>query len=489
MSEKLLFEMSLPGRAGVTFGEADLEDQDIESLGKHFREEPPALPEVSENEVMRHFVRMSTKNHHVDRGFYPLGSCTMKYNPKINEDMARLPGFGSLHPQQSPEEFQGALQLMWELGEWLKVIAGMEAITLQPAAGAQGEMTGALLMRAFHQANGDARDKILIPDSAHGTNPATVALAGCETVTIPSNDRGRVDIEALSEALDESVAGMMLTNPNTLGKFESDILEIVERVHDVGGLMYMDGANMNALVGLARPGDMGYDIMHYNLHKTFSTPHGGGGPGSGPVAVRAELEPFLPSPLVVRDESGGETTYRLDWDRPQSIGKVHTFFGNFGMHVRAYAYILIHGPDGLRLNTEQAILNANYIRAGLSEAYALPHGEACLHEVVFSAARQKERGARALDIAKRLLDFGIHAPTAYFPLTVPEALMIEPTETESLATLDRFIDVMLEIDRESVEDLELVTTAPHTTPVRRIDEGKASRELNVRWTPEDPPTV
>jgi glycine dehydrogenase subunit 2 len=402
----------------------------------------------------------------------------MKYNPKINEDMARLPGFAMLHPGQDPDTFPGALQLMWELGEMLKEIVGMDAITLQPAAGSQGELTGLLVIRAFHEANGDGRKRVLIPDSAHGTNPATVVIGGYEVVTLPSNDRGQVDPDELGRHLDEDVAALMLTNPNTLGKFERNILRITSMCHDVGAQVYMDGANMNALLGIARPAEMGYDVCHFNLHKTFSTPHGGGGPGSGPVAVRSHLEPFLPKPLVVKRADGA---IGLDWERPASIGKVHSFFGNFGMHVRAYTYIHMHGAQGLRKVSETAILNANYLRHRLAGAYELPYGPNCLHEVVFSGDRQKKRGVKTLDIAKRLLDFGFHAPTTYFPLIVSEALMIEPTETESKAELDAFVEAMLEIDHEAATDPAKVRGAPYTTPVKRIDEGRAGRELDVRW--------
>ncbi|MFN2432027.1 MAG: aminomethyl-transferring glycine dehydrogenase subunit GcvPB [Gemmatimonadota bacterium] len=481
MTERLIFERSRPGVAGVRFPALDVEEVDPASVVEErlLRREPPRLPEVAENEVVRHFVRLSTLNHHVDKRMYPLGSCTMKYNPKVNEDVARLPGFAALHPAQDPAEIQGALELMHELGEMLKEIVGMDAITLQPAAGSQGELTGLLLIRAYHESRGDPRKRVLIPDSAHGTNPATVVIGGYEVVTLRSNERGQVDPAELERHLDGDVAALMLTNPNTLGKFEREILRITALCHEAGAQVYMDGANMNALLGIARPGDMGYDVCHLNLHKTFSTPHGGGGPGSGPVAVRKHLEPFLPHPLVVRRDGA----YALDDDRPRSIGKVHSFFGNFGMHVRAYTYIRMHGAEGLREVSETAILNANYLRGGLADLYDLPYGPACMHEVVFSGDRQKKKGVKTLDIAKRLLDFGFHAPTTYFPLIVSEALMIEPTETESKAELDAFIETMREIDREAGEDPARVRGAPYTTPVGRIDEGRAGRELDVRWLP------
>jgi glycine dehydrogenase subunit 2 len=484
MAEKLIFEMSRAGVAGVSFPVLDVEEVDPAELVEErlLRRVEPRLPEVPENQVMRHFVRLSTRNHHVDKRMYPLGSCTMKYNPKVNEDVARLPGFAALHPAQDPATFPGALELMYELGEMLKEIVGFDAITLQPAAGSQGELTGLLIIRAYHEAMGDPRRRVLIPDSAHGTNPATVVIGGYEVVTLKSNERGQVDPDELGRHLDEDVAALMLTNPNTLGKFERNILTITAMCHDVGAQVYMDGANMNALLGIARPADMGYDVCHLNLHKTFSTPHGGGGPGSGPVAVRHHLEPFLPRPVMVK-EAGGTVT--LDYERPLSIGKVHAFFGNFGMHVRAYTYIRMHGAKGLRAVSETAILNANYIRHGLAGAYDLPYGPNTMHEVVFSGDRQKKKGVKTLDIAKRLLDYGFHAPTTYFPLIVSEALMIEPTETESKEELDAFIQVMLAIDREATAEPERVRGAPTTTPVRRIDEGKAGRDLDVRWHPAD----
>jgi glycine dehydrogenase subunit 2 len=404
----------------------------------------------------------------------------MKYNPKVNELTARLPGLVDLHPFQPTSAVQGALRLMWELGEMLKEIAGLDAITLQPAAGAQGEFVGALLFRAYHTAKGNPRKKIIIPDSAHGTNPATVRMAGYETVQLKSNAEGRMDPAALEAALDEDVAGVMLTNPNTLGKFESEIETIAKLVHDAGGLLYMDGANLNALMGITRPGDLGYDIVHINLHKTFSTPHGGGGPGAGPVAVKEHLAPYLPIPILERDADG---RYSLDWERPDSIGKVHGFWGNFGVLVRAYTYIRMLGATGVEATARTAILNNAYVSARLSGTYDLPYGRG-MHESVFSGVSLKEYGVRTLDVAKRLLDFGIHAPTVYFPLIVAEAIMAEPTETETKEELDRFCDAMLQIAEEAAEDPEFVKNAPYTTPVRRLDEAGASRQPNVRYTQE-----
>ncbi len=478
-----IFEKSRAGRRGTSVRAPDVETRPIEELipTKHLRTESPRFPEVPENEVVRHYTELSLKNHHVDRALYPLGSCTMKYNPKVNEAAARTEGFAGLHPFMPQAGAQGALRLMHDLAEWLKEVAGMDAVTLQPAAGAQGEMTGVLLMRAYHEARGegDTRKKVLFPDSAHGTNPATAAMAGFEAVELPSNPQGRVDIEALREALGDDVAGMMLTNPNTLGKFESEIVEICDMVHAAGGLMYMDGANLNALMGVTRPGDMGYDIVHFNLHKTFSTPHGGGGPGSGPVAVKAHLEPFLPVPRVVLRDDG---SYGLDWDRPQSFGKLHGFYGNFGVMVRAWTYIRMLGRAGIRATAEAAVLNNAYLTALLEPWYDLPFGRG-MHESVFSGSDLKKRtGVKTMDVAKRLLDYGFHAPTVYFPLNVPEALMTEPTETETKDELERYADACIAIAKEAEADPDLVTTAPHHTPVRRLDEGRAARQLDLRWS-------
>jgi glycine dehydrogenase subunit 2 len=491
-----IFEKSEPGRRGTSIPAPDVDTRPLGELipSAHLRPEgdEPALPEVPENEVVRHYTELSLKNHHVDRALYPLGSCTMKYNPKVNEAAARLPGFAGLHPYTPHENAQGALQLMWELAEMLKEVAGMDEVTLQPAAGAQGEMTGVLIMRKYHEERGDThRTKVLFPDSAHGTNPATAAMAGFEAVEFGSNAEGRVDLEALKAVLDENVAGMMLTNPNTLGKFESDIEEICRLVHEAGGLMYMDGANLNALMGVTRPGDMGYDIVHFNLHKTFSTPHGGGGPGAGPVAVKAHLAKYLPVPKVVRRadaagaDAGADAEFELDWDRPLSIGKIHGFYGNFGVLVRAYTYIRMLGREGIRATAEAAVLNNAYLSALVADeaTYALPYGRG-MHESVFSPVEMKKRtGVKTMDVAKRLLDYGFHAPTIYFPLNVPEALMVEPTETETKDELERFAEALRSIAHEAEDDPEMVQSAPHTTPLRRLDEGKAGRELDLRWEP------
>jgi glycine dehydrogenase subunit 2 len=478
----VIFEKSRAGRRGTAMHKPDVSVTPIEELLPVWtlRKEPPALPEVPEHEVARHYTAISTKNHHVDKGFYPLGSCSMKYNPKVNETTARLPGLADLHPFQPTSDVQGALRLMWELGEMLNEISGMDAITLQPAAGAQGELVGALLFRAYHTAQGDPRKKIIIPDSAHGTNPATVAMAGYDVVTLKSDAEGRMDPGVLEAALGDDVAGVMLTNPNTLGKFESEIETIARLVHDAGGLMYMDGANLNALVGITRPGDLGYDIVHMNLHKTFSTPHGGGGPGSGPVAVKKHLAPYLPLPILKENGEGG---YSLDWERPTSIGKVHGFWGNFGVLVRAYTYIRMLGREGMAATGRAAVLNNAYVSARLEGTYDLPYGRG-MHESVFSGAFLKEYGVRTLDVAKRLLDHGIHSPTIYFPLIVAEAIMAEPTETETKEELDRFCDAMLQIAEEAERDPDFLKNAPYTTPVRRLDEAKASRQPNVRYRGE-----
>ena len=478
-----IFEKSEPGRRGTRMTRTDVDTIPLGDLipGRHLRSEPARLPEVPENEVVRHYTELSLKNHHVDRALYPLGSCTMKYNPKVNEATCRMEGFAGLHPFTPQASAQGALRLMHELAEMLKEVAGMDEVTLQPAAGAQGEMTGVLLMKAFHDANGEGatRRRILFPDSAHGTNPATAAMAGFDAEEIPSNASGRVDLEALRENLDDTVAGLMLTNPNTLGVFESDILEISELVHEVGGLMYMDGANLNALMGVTRPGDMGYDIVHFNLHKTFSTPHGGGGPGSGPVGVKKHLAPYLPVPKVVRRDDG---SYGLDWERPESFGKLHGFYGNFGVMVRAYTYMRMLGCRGIRETAEAAVLNNAYLTVLLKDDFDLPYGRG-MHESVFSGTSLKKRtGIKTMDVAKRLLDYGFHAPTVYFPLNVPEALMTEPTETETKDELERYAAAMKAIAGEAETDPEMVATAPHTTPVRRLDEGRAARQLDLKWS-------
>jgi glycine dehydrogenase subunit 2 len=472
----LIFEISKQGRRGVQVPPMDVPEADVPSTSS--RKVPLRLPEVTENQVVRHFVNLSTRNHHVDKDFYPLGSCTMKYNPKVNDAIAALPEFSALHPFQPARTVQGALDVMDKLSHALCEITGMDAITLQPAAGAQGELTSLLMFRAFlMKRDGHPRRTVIIPDSAHGTNPASITMAGYEVLQIPSGTDGLLDIKGLQQAMDADTAALMVTNPNTLGLFESRILEAVAIVHDAGGLVYMDGANLNALMGIARPGEMGFDACHLNLHKTFSTPHGGGGPGSGPVAVKKFLEPFLPLPVLGRKDS----TYYWDWERPDSIGQVHGFYGNFGVMVRALTYILMMGRDGLQAVSENAIINANYLRARLSKHFDLPYNRPCMHEVVFSGNRQKARGVKTLDIAKRLLDFGFHPPTVYFPLIVPEALMIEPTETESKETLDRFIEAMIQIDRESELDPEKARQAPTNTPVQRLDEVAAARNLDVNY--------
>ena len=475
----LIFERSKPGRVAYSLPEPDVPEASVTAcIPAHLlRRVPAELPEVSEPDLIRHYTELSRRNHGIDNGFYPLGSCTMKYNPKVNEDVARLPGFAHVHPLQPEEMVQGALELMWHLQEYLAEITGMDAVTLQPAAGAHGEWTGLMMIRAYHEARGEKRTKVIVPDSAHGTNPASATVAGMQTVTIPSDARGLVDLEALKRAVDENTAALMLTNPNTLGLFEEDILEIAKIVHDVGGLLYYDGANANAILGIARPGDMGFDVVHLNLHKTFTTPHGGGGPGAGPVGVKKDLIPFLPVPVVVKEGD----RYRLDYDRPQSIGRVKGFYGNFGMLVRAYAYIRTMGPDGLRQVSECAVLNANYLMRRLAPYFDLPYDRHCKHEFVLSGRRQKKLGVRTLDMAKRLLDFGFHPPTIYFPLIVDECLMIEPTETEAKETLDAFADAMIQIAKEAEENPDLVLNAPHTTVVKRLDEVTAARKPILRW--------
>jgi glycine dehydrogenase subunit 2 len=476
--EPLIHELSKPGRRGVRFPAADVPET---PLPAELTRDELRWPEVSEIDVIRHYTRLSQKNHAIDINIYPLGSCTMKYNPKINEAVARLPGFATIHPEQDPATVQGALELMWELQSMLAEISGFAEVGLQPAAGAHGELTGVLIMRAYHRERGDTgRTKILVPDSAHGTNPATAVMAGFEVVTIPSDARGNSDLEKVRELVGPDTAGLMITNPNTLGLWDEHIEEIVALVHEAGGLVYNDGANFNAILGMARPGDLAIDIMHFNLHKTFSTPHGGGGPGSGPVGVRADLAPYLPGPRVRRVEEGDAVRY--EWFQPaKSVGRVHSFHGNFGMFVRAYTYIRMHGAEGLRQVSEDAVLNANYLLAKLRDRYDVAFDRSCMHEFVLSASKQKAQGARALDIAKRLLDFGVHPPTVYFPLVVPEALMIEPTETESKESLDFFIAAMRQIADEIEQNPEVVTTAPHQTEFKRLDEVGANRKLNLRW--------
>lgn len=483
-NQPLIFEMSREGRIGYSLPENDVPEVDLAELfpSEYIREEAPELPEVSELDIMRHYTALSNRNHGVDSGFYPLGSCTMKYNPKINENVARFPGFAHIHPLQDESTVQGALELMHDLQEHLIEITGMDEVTLQPAAGAHGEWTGLMMIRAFHEANNDHnRTKVIVPDSAHGTNPASATVAGLETITVKSDENGLVDLEDLRRVVGEDTAALMLTNPNTLGLFEENILEMARIVHDAGGKLYYDGANLNAVLSKARPGDMGFDVVHLNLHKTFTGPHGGGGPGSGPVGVKADLIPYLPKPLVVKKEDG---TFGFDYDRPQSIGRVKPFYGNFGINVRAYTYIRSMGPDGLKAVTEYAVLNANYMMRRLAEHYDLPFDRHCKHEFVLSGKRQKKLGVRTLDIAKRLLDFGYHPPTIYFPLNVEECIMIEPTETESKETLDSFIEAMIQIAREAEENPEVVQEAPHTTVIKRLDETLAARKPVLRYKKE-----
>jgi len=488
--EPPIFAKSTPGHHGAELPGAGVDTPSAADLlaGCALRATPPELPELAEPQVVRHYTRLSHLNHSIDLGFYPLGSCTMKYNPKLDDEVAGMPGFRDLHPYQDVTEVQGTLALMWELEHALCAVTGMRRATMQPSAGAHGELTGILMIRAYHRDRGDtARDTVIVPDSAHGTNLATATMAGYKVVEIPSSDRGLIDLETLRGALGEGTAALMLTNPNTLGLFEEDILDIARLAHEAGALVYYDGANLNAIMGKARPGDMGMDVVHMNLHKTFSTPHGGGGPGAGPVAVGELLEPYLPVPLVDRRDgdvgvtAGAHRSFFLDHDRPHSIGRMKGFYGNIGVLVRAYAYILRMGADGLTRASEDAVLNANYLRVRLRDRYDVPHDRTCMHEFVASAVRQHHRGVGAGDIAKRLLDFGVHAPTIYFPLIVPEALMIEPTESEDLRTLDAFAAVMDTIDREATETPRVVLDAPHTTPVHRPDETKAAREPVLRW--------
>ena len=472
LNEKLLFEHSDPGRRGYSLPPLDVPAAELPA--GMVRDAVAGFPELSEIDVVRHFTRLSTWNYGVDSGLYPLGSCTMKYNPKVNEVAARLPGLAGVHPQTPENLSQGALALMCRLQEALAEISGFPAVTLQPAAGAHGELTGMLMIRAWHEAQGNARRKVIIPDTAHGTNPASAALCGYEVVPVASE--GVLSAAAVAELMDDEVAALMVTNPNTLGLFESEIREICAVVHAKGGLVYCDGANLNALMGIARPGDMGIDVMHFNLHKTFSTPHGGGGPGSGPVGVTAALEPFLPAPVVVQEKDG----YRLDSDRPRSIGRMRSFYGNFGIMVRAYAYILAMGGDGLRRASELAVLNANYVRARLEGSFHLPHRRRSLHEVVFSD-RDLKGDCHTLDLAKRLIDYGYHPPTIYFPLVVKGAIMIEPTETECMEVLDEFCDALLAIAREAEENPELLHEAPVRTRTRRLDETSAARNPILKW--------
>jgi len=484
--EPNIYELSSPGRTGVTYPAPDVPHAD--PPGNLLRKELP-LPELAEVDVIRHYVKLSKYNYSVDDGFYPLGSCTMKYNPKINENTARLPGFLYTHPLQPVETVQGNLVLMYQLQEWLKEITGFTAMTLQPAAGAHGEFTGVLMMRAYHNARGDTkRTKMLIPDSAHGTNPASSAMSNLEVVQIPSDARGNVDLAALKAACDETVVGLMLTNPNTLGLFDEHLEEIIQTIHACGGLVYGDGANLNALLGIVRPGELGFDVMHINLHKTFSTPHGGGGPGSGPVGASEKLADFLPGPIVgVVEEGHDDVPASFGFIHPaKSIGRVKAFNGHFGMFVRAYTYIAMHGAEGLRQVAEYAVLNANYVRICLDKTYTVPFDRICMHEFVAEGQWEAAPGIRALDVAKRLMDYDFHPPTNYFPLIVHEALMIEPTETENKDTLDSFVKALLKIAEEARSQPVLLKEAPHKTPFGRMDEVKAARELVLCcWLPED----
>jgi glycine dehydrogenase subunit 2 len=475
---KLSFDRSEAGRRGVITPALDVPAAPMPD-GRYLRSSL-TLPEMSQNEIVRYFLGLSRLNYSVDTGFYPLGSCTMKYNPKINEDVARFPGFAYAHPQQATETIHGALEVLHELQESLLEVTGMDDVSLAPAAGAQGELCGILMIKAYHLARGDtARRKVLVPDSAHGTNPATAAMAGFEVVSVPSDENGNTDMEFLRRAADESVAAMMLTLPSTLGLFDQNIGEIVSLLHDHGALLYGDGANQNAFLGQARFGDMGFDVVHLNLHKTFSTPHGGGGPGAGPVCVKSHLAPYLPAPIVTGDGSGFALT------RPEkSIGKTMAFHGNFGVLVRALTYIKALGGEGLRAVSENAVVNANYVQARLRSAYKLAADRRCMHEVTLSGSRQKQRGVKTLDISKRLIDYGFHPPTIYFPLIVDEAMMVEPTETEGIEALDAFCEAMLAIDQESIEEPELVKGAPYSAPLRRMDEATAARKPVLRWRPE-----
>lgn len=478
--DKLIFQLSQEGRMGYDLPKCDVPSVDaIQEIDERYmREKPLAFPEVSELEVIRHYTALSNMNFGVESGFYPLGSCTMKYNPKINEEIARLDSLVHIHPYQPVSTVQGSLGIMHKLSESLAEVSGMDAVTLQPAAGAHGELTGLMMIKAYHEDRGDyVRKKIIIPDSAHGTNPATAASAGFDIIEIKSNERGAVDLGALREALGDDTAGLMLTNPSTLGLFETNIREIADMVHEAGGLLYYDGANMNAVMGITRPGDMGFDVMHFNLHKTFSTPHGGGGPGSGPVGVKALLEPFLPSPVINK----GETSYTLDYDRPKTIGKVKGFYGNYGVILKALSYIETMGGNGLKESAKMAVLNANYLMFKLKEHFNLPYDQVCKHEFVLAGVKGGELTTNTLDFAKRLIDYGYHPPTIYFPLIVSEAMMIEPTESESKGSLDEFAEVMIRISKEATDQPELLHKAPVNGHVKRVDEAKAARALVLKY--------
>ena len=480
----VIFERGAPGRVGYSLPPSDVPDVPLDAIipASQQRTRPAALPEVSELDVVRHYTALSHRNYSIDEGFYPLGSCTMKYNPKINEDVARLPGFARLHPYLPEDLAQGALQLLWELEHDLAEISGMDRVTFQPAAGAHGEMTALLMISKYFEERGERRTTVVVPDSAHGTNPASAAMTGFQVVEVKSDRRGNIDLEALQAALTPEVAALMLTNPNTLGLFEEQILEVARAVHNVGAQLYLDGANFNAILGITRPGDQGFDVMHINLHKTFTAQHGGGGPGAGAVGVRAHLAPYLPVPSVEREGQ----RFTLQYARPKSIGKIRAFYGNFGNLVRAYTYIRSMGAAGLREAAETAVLNANYVLGGLRDHYDLPYDRICKHEFVLSGRRQRDRyHVTTKDMAKRLLDYGFHSPTIYFPLIVEEAIMIEPTETESLQTLDAFVDAMVAIAREAETSPDLVRGAPYETPVTRLDDVTAARRPVLRWRPED----
>lgn len=478
--EPLVFEKSVAGRGSWSVPAADVPEIDLSDLiPPEYLRDDLSLPELTEGALMRHYLRLSRKNYCVDTGFYPLGSCTMKYNPRLGEDVARLHGFTGLHPLLPDRMVQGMLQLLGEMQDILCQVTGMDGVSFQPVAGAQGEFAGLLIMRSWHKSRGENRTRLVIPDSSHGTNPASSAMAGFEMVKIPSDSRGLVDLDALKGVADENLAGLMLTNPNTLGLFEEEILEIARIVHDCGGLLYYDGANLNAIMGMARPADMGFDVVHLNLHKTFATPHGGGGPGSGPVCVTGPLVPFLPVPVVVKAQDG---TWRTDWDRPSSIGKISAFHGNIGVVLRAYSYVLSLGGVGLKEVSTDAVLNARYLASLLAGSeYEFPYDAPCMHEFVMSASALKKYGIKALDVAKGLLDKGFHAPTVYFPLIVEEAMLVEPTETEALETLEAFAKALLEIAREAAENPEVLLAAPCTTPVTRLDEVGASRKPDICW--------
>jgi len=475
-----LIEISKEGRKSYSLPKLDIDDIEIEDMieEKMIRKSQLNLPEVSELDIARHYTLLSNKNFGVDTGFYPLGSCTMKYNPKINEDMASNLNFTEIHPYQPQKTAQGSLKLMYDLSKTFCEITGMDEVTLQPSAGSHGEFTGLMMIKAYHENKGDfKRTKIIVPDSSHGTNPASAAMANFKIVQVQSDKNGAVDIEKLKSVLDDEVAALMLTNPSTLGLFEKNIKEISELVHNTGGLLYYDGANMNAIMGITRPGDMGFDVVHLNLHKTFSTPHGGGGPGSGPVGVKKELTPFLPVPIVEKENDN----YILNYDKPNSIGKIKNFYGNFGVLVKAYTYILTMGKEGLKEASQIAVLNANYLKEKLKEYYYLPIDTVCKHEFVLGGISKGVSDVKTMDIAKRLLDYGYHPPTVYFPLIIKEAIMIEPTETENLETLDRFIDVMIKIAKEAKEHPEVLKTAPHNTIVKRVDETRAVKVPVLTW--------